>query len=200
MIGDAMEQAHPQRWTIWDLERFEQTDDGTRYELIEGELYVQASPHFMHQFIGMRLTNALFTWSEEAKAGVVLPAVDVVFARDELVAPDIVWVAAGRLGEVLGSDGRLHAAPDLVVELLSSGWSDEHRDRVKKLDCYSRRGAGEYWIVDWRERLIEPHRRRGSMLRPAGTLREGDLLESPQLPGFCLDVAGLFSDLPLPRP
>lgn len=196
MIGATMEQMRPQPWTVHDLEQVEQTDDGTRYELIEGELYVSASPHVMHQFVSMQLTNALWTWSKDEKAGVVLPVVDVVFADDELVAPDIVWVAAGRLGEVLGSDGRLHAAPDLVVELLSGGWSNEYRDRVKKLDCYSRRGVGEYWIVDWRERLIELHRRQGSTLRPTATLHEGDLLESPRLPGFCLDVTGLFTDLP----
>jgi Uma2 family endonuclease len=189
-----MEQAHGRRWTVYDLEQFEDVEDGTRYELIDGELYISSAPHWMHQYISVEVAGALRDWSSGTGAGMVLPTIGLIFAEDEAVIPDIVWVAAHRLAEVLGSDGKLHAPPDLVVELLSAGWANERRDRVAKLDAYSRRGVREYWIVDWRECCIEVHRRQGSALRPAATLQDGQVLESPLLPGFRLELARLFAD------
>ena len=188
-----------QRWTVDDLELFPQPLDDKRYEIIEGELYVSTQPHWMHQRISFQISVALGVWSDGAQAGMGFGAPGVIFAKDEAVAPDIVWVSNERLDRVLGRDGKLHAAPDLVVEILSAGGENEHRDRVKKLELYSRRGVGEYWIVDWRERRIEVHRHKDGALRSAATLLVGDTLESPLLPGFRLDLAALFSDLPEPE-
>lgn len=36
------------RWTSADLEVL--PDDGKRYEIIDGELYVSTQPHWQHQF------------------------------------------------------------------------------------------------------------------------------------------------------
>jgi Uma2 family endonuclease len=52
-------------------------------------------------------------------------------------------------------DGKLYAAPDLVVEVLSPGRENEERDRETKLTLYSRRGVLEYWIVDRFTRRVE---------------------------------------------
>ena len=196
-----MELVREQRWTIDDLELFPQPLDDKRYEIIDGELYVSTQPHHEHQFLSAQLIFAIQAWNVAAGAGAVYDAPGVIFAKDEAVAPDIVWVAQDRLGQVLGADGKLHAAPDLVVEIVSPGGANEHRDRVKKLELYSRRGVREYWIVDWHGRRIEVHRRREDALRPTATLLlKGDVLESPMLPGFYLSVADLFNSVPQAEP
>jgi Uma2 family endonuclease len=88
--------------------------------------------------------------------------------------------------------GHLRAAPELVVEVLSPGAANERRDREKKLALYSRQGVEEYWIVDWRARAVEVHRREGAALRLAATLRDDDQLTSPLLPGFACPISQLW--------
>ena len=183
------------RWTIAAVEAFPQPLDDTRYEIINGELFVSTQPHYFHQKTSTRLCTALNAWSLETGLGEANWAVGVLFADDEAVAPDVVWIRRERVAEILGSDGKLHAAPDLVAEVLSPGRANERRDREAKLDAYSRRGVHEYWIVDWRQRQIEVYRREEIELRLVATLLEENTLESPLLPGFALTLRQLFADI-----
>jgi Uma2 family endonuclease len=182
------------RWTSADLELL--PDDGKRYEIIDGELYVSKQPHFYHQVVCMDLGAPLQRWSRQTGAGVVTGAPGVIFADDDDVAPDLAWVSTARLGAVLASDGKLHAAPDLVVEVLSPGSSNERRDREAKLKLYSRRGVREYWIVNWQRRQVEVFRRVDAALQMHTTLLDGDILESPLLVGFVLPIEELFAQVP----
>jgi Uma2 family endonuclease len=88
--------------------------------------------------------------------------------------------------------GHLHSAPELVIEVLSPGASNEFRDRQAKLKLYSRRGVHEYWILDPMLRQIEIYRRKRARLILDTTLYSDDILESPLLPGFSLAVRKLF--------
>jgi len=181
------------RWTTADLELM--PDDGKRYEIIDGELYVSKQPSWEHQLVCVRIVGALDAWSRETRAGVANAAPGVIFADDDAVAPDLVWVSKERLPTLLGAEGHLHAAPELVVEVLSPGAANERRDRELKLKLYSRRGVREYWIVDWQRRQVEVYRRAGIGLELVGTLVEHDALASPLLPGFALPLDTLFADL-----
>ncbi len=51
------------RWTSADLAGF--PDDGKRYEIIDGELYVSKQPHWHHQYVCGRLFRFLDEWSEQ---------------------------------------------------------------------------------------------------------------------------------------
>jgi Uma2 family endonuclease len=177
------------RFTIHDLELL--PENGNRYEIIDGELYGSTQPHWRHQLAAGRLFYALVSWDEREEAGLAIEAPGVIFAQDEAVAPDLVWVSHERLARVLGDDGKLHAAPDLVVEVLSPGAENEERDREIKLKLYSRRGVREYWIVDWRDVTMQVYRRERSVLHHIATLTAEDTLTSPLLPGFAWPVAGL---------
>lgn len=187
------------RFTSADLAAFPDTD-GKRYEVIDGELYVSRQPDWKHQLISGWLFFPLHRWDLETGAGVTNQAPGIIFAEDDDVAPDLVWVSSDRLPAVLGSDGKLHGAPDLVVEILSPGRSNEQRDRETKLKLYSRRGVREYWIVDWQRRQIECYRHREGTLYLAATWIEGDTIGSPLLPGFAYPVAELFARLPTDAP
>jgi Uma2 family endonuclease len=75
---------------------------------------------------------------------------------------------------------------------------NERRDRDLKLNLYSRQGVQEYWIVDWREHLLEVYRRPEGELVLVATLRDGDVLATPLLPGFTCAVVSLWAP-PLDR-
>ena len=68
-------------------------DDGKRYEIIEGELYVSRQPGFEHQFICGQLFRFLQEWNERSNVGVALIAPGLIFAEDDDVAPDVVWIS-----------------------------------------------------------------------------------------------------------
>jgi Uma2 family endonuclease len=181
----------PDRWTIHDLENFP-TEEGKRYELVEGELLVTTQPHWYHQRACGRIFSVLDRWATQSNAGEASQAPGLLFDDENAVAPDVVWVSRERLPHVLGEDGKLHGPPDLAVEVLSPGPRNEKRDRDAKLRLYSQRGVREYWIADWRLKTMEVYRREEAVLKLTATLYEADDLESPLLPGFKVKVAELF--------
>jgi Uma2 family endonuclease len=167
-------------------------EDNKRYEIIEGELYVSRSPSYEHQYTCARLCRFLDVWNDRDGAGAVMAAPGLVFADDNDVVPDVVWASRERLAKCLDAAGHLTAAPELVVEVLSPGKANEERDRQAKLQLYSRRGVGEYWIVDWMVKRVEVYRRERAQLVLAATLYAPDELTSPLLAGFACRVADLF--------
>lgn len=182
------------RWRSADLEKM--PDDGNRYEIIDGELYMSTQPHFYHQFVCSKFVYQLEQWNEEARLGDVAIAPGLIFADDDDVAPDVVWISNDRLATALEADGKLHDAPELVIEVLSPGSVNERRDREAKLRLYSRRGVSEYWIASWQTGTVDVYRRNGAELKLVGTLAEQDILQSPVLPGFSCPVSMLFGRIP----
>jgi Uma2 family endonuclease len=145
----------------------------------------------------VRICARLEAWSDETSAGTVNLAPGVIFDDDDDdVAPDVVWISRDRLAVGLEADGKLHTAPELVVEVLSPGDKQERRDREVKRKLYSLRGVQEYWIVDWRTRAFEVYRNRDGELLPSETLRDGDTLETALLPGFRLSIEAIFKGIP----
>jgi Uma2 family endonuclease len=179
------------RWTVDLVEQMPHIE-GERYELIDGELYVTTQPHGYHQTTTENIAFELGAWSRSTSSGRVFPAPGIIYARDEAVAPDLVWVSKERVATIIGSDGKMHESPDLVIEVLSPGKANEERDREKKLALYSRRGVGEYWIADWRAITVEVYRREQDTLQLVGTLEAGDELTSPLLPGFACVIDRFF--------
>jgi Uma2 family endonuclease len=184
--------ASTMRWTSTDL--LTMPNDGKRYEIIDGELYVSTQPSWHHQYTCAALIGELLNWNRLTGMGQANFAPGLIFADDDDVAPDLVWISNARRDVALAEDGKLHSAPELVVEVLSPGRANERRDREVKLGLYSRRGVEEYWIVDWRQRQIDVYRRSEQALHLIRTLQESDNLETPLLPGFSLPLATLFQD------
>ena len=118
------------RFTSADLESF--PDDGKRYEIIDGELYVSKQPHFYHQRVCSRILLKLEQWSQQSGDGEAVIAPGLVLADDDDVAPDVVWVSSRRMATTLGDDGKFHAAPELIVEVLSPTTSHTDTSRADK--------------------------------------------------------------------
>ncbi len=184
---------HSIRWTTADLAAL--PDNGTRYEIIDGELYMSKQPDWHHQFACGQLCRFLQEWSEQRGAGFAIAAPGIIFAEDDNVAPDVVWISRERLLAAQGEDGKLHTAPELVVEVLSPGQPNAERDREIKRKLYSRRGVQEYWVVDWWLQQAAVYRREQAALVLQATLLPEDDLTSPLLPDFSCRVGRLFADV-----
>jgi Uma2 family endonuclease len=174
-------------------------EDNKRYEIIEGELYVSRAPGYEHQYTCTRLAKFLDNWNDESELGVVLGGPGLVFAEDDDVIPDVVWVSHENFTHSVDAAGHLTQAPELAIEVLSLGKANQERDRQAKLRLYSRRGVLEYWIVDWMFKKVDIYRRKMTRLKHVATLLPTDELQSPLLPGFACPVKALFFAPPLPR-
>ncbi len=158
-------------------------NDGKRYEIIDGELFVTPSPFRPHQHVVTNLTYYLVDFVKKADLGWVYAApFDVVFSQASVVEPDILYVSRAH-AEVL-TEKNIQGAPDLVVEVLSPGTLEA--DRTFKLKLYARYGVQEYWIIDPEGPSAEVYRRRAKGLDLAAELGAGDSLSSPLFPGFNL--------------
>ena len=161
------------RFTTSDLEGLPNID-GTRYEIIDGDLYVARSPDWHHQYVCGQVFLALQVWSHQTAAGVALPPLGSSSLRT------ITWsrTSSGSAERGSHTSGMTvvisRAAPDLGVEVLSPGAENEHRDRELKL--YSRHGVLEYWIIDWQLHTIQVHRREHAILTVIQTLSQTDVL------------------------
>lgn len=173
-------------WTSADLELFPE-NDWKRYEVVDGELLVTRAPHLGHQDSAGLTYARLLLWSEETGLGKPFLAPGVVFSDMDDVIPDVVWVQKERLPNIVDESGHFTEAPDLVIEVLSAGTTNERRDREIKLRLYSLKGVKEYWILNWRLKQIEIYRRDNFQLQLKATLLETDTITSPLLPDFnCL--------------
>ena len=179
------------KYTSRDLESLPDVE-GTRYEIIDGDLFVSKQPSWDHQFAAMEVSRSLQNWSHRSGLGWAVQVPGLIFDDDDDVVPDIVWVSHQRRRSGIDSAGHLRVAPELAVEIVSPGSANERRDREFKLKLYSRQGVREYWIVDWQQRMVQIYRRGDLMLQLVATLWTADTLTSPMLPGFELPVADLW--------
>lgn len=182
---------HPIRWTTADLGIFD-GDRSKRYEIIDGELFVTRAPHWQHQDVCGRVVTLLNIWSDEQNLGRAAINPGIVFSESDSVIPDVVWASHKRLAQLLDESGHLTAAPELVIEVLSIGQTNERRDKEAKLKLYSVQGVHEYWLVDWRGQTVEVYRRESAILKQVALLYRQDELTSPLLPGFRCVVSQFF--------
>lgn len=130
-------------------------DDGNRYEIIAGEVYVSPSPRPQHQRAVVRLTSALEQFTQDHGLGEVYAGpTDVLLAKTDYLIPDLSFVRADRLGVI--SNRGIESAPDLVIEAISP--STALRDRGLKRERYARFGVPLYWVVDVELEHIEVYR------------------------------------------
>ena len=172
----------------WDAMPFE---DGYRYEIIEGELFVSCSPGLTHQRV---LGNLLFQIASYLMAnpiGEIVSTPGLILSDVSGIIPDLVFFTNEQSGSII-TDERLTGPPALVIEIVSPGSANIKRDRVEKLRLYGKHGVPEYWIVDAQNSTIERYVNNGFLLSLLETLREADSLVTAALPGFSCQMSVIF--------
>jgi Uma2 family endonuclease len=148
----AMALAAP-RYTIEDLELF--PNDGSRYELLDGQLLVSPGPGLPHQRVAARIQRELFAALKPGLACVTGPGTVELWPKTHL-EPDILVFPARFPMTARWADVNEHW---LAVEVLSRG--SHMYDREFKRDAYLALGVREVWLVDRREQCVEVCRAKG---------------------------------------
>ena len=114
-------------WTYDDYAAL--PDDGQRYEIVNGVLVIAPAPTPEHQDIVLEIAAHLRTHIKLAGLGRVFPSpIDVELGPKNVFQPDVVVVLNAHLNRVAAK--KIIGAPDLVVEVISSG--GEVMDRIAK--------------------------------------------------------------------
>jgi len=183
------------RWTYEEYARLPTPSEagGTRFEVIDGELYVAPSPGRRHQEIVTHLVSLLHAFARSNGLGkVFVSPFDVLLGEGDYMEPDILFVLEARAG-ILSERG-VEGAPDLVVEVLSP--STRGRDRSIKLERYRHFGVAEYWIIDPDRRTVELWKQAARAAQPI-TLAAADTLRwspSGDEPTLEISLSELFDE------
>lgn len=164
-------------YTVEDIEAL---PEGERAELINGEMFMMASPLFTHQDLLRWLLVRIDQYISEREGSCqVLPAPFAVYIADDrhnYVEPDISVICDL---EKLDKKG-CYGAPDWIIEIVSP--SNKYMDYVRKLSLYQNTGVREYWLVDPERKNI--------------TVYGFERKEGPELYSFSDKVkAGIYEDL-----
>lgn len=180
-------------WTAADWEQL--PDDGWRYEIIAGVLYMSTAPSPAHQLSVLGIVAMLREQMVLPGRGIVLTApVGLFMPGSAPVQPDILLLRAEDRG--MFGPRQITGVPALVVELLSP--SNAEYDLVVKCEAYARAGVPEYWTPRPAECDLlvhsEPEPATGQYLRVQRVPADGTLV-SPTLP-VRSPVAAFFASVP----
>jgi Uma2 family endonuclease len=162
-------------------------NDGNRYEVIDGELFVTPAPSWTHQSVVLELAMILAPYVRGHSVGHVIAApAEVVFGPRNVVQPDVfvVPLVRGEAPRTWNEVGRLL----LAIEVVSP--TTRRTDRREKRELYQRKGVPEYWMVDVEARAVERWRSDSSALETMS----GRLEWTPEhcADPLTIDVADLF--------
>lgn len=180
------------KWTYTDWETL--PDDGNRYEIIDGVLYMSTAPSNFHQWIVLELVEHIGIPAKNQ--GLALPAfapIGVIMPGCDPVQPDFVVVRASNRSII--RDKRIWGVPDLIVEILSP--SNRSYDVSTKLEAYARAGLPEYAIVDPQARTLSHYQLEapGRYASPR-VYNTAEIVSFGCLPTISLQVGQLFAGAP----
>jgi Uma2 family endonuclease len=169
---------------IWDT-----PDDGNRYEVIDGALFMTPPPGWSHQRglhkLSFYVTRHIYAYDlgevTQAPFGVVLD-------EENGVEPDLVFVAKERLHII--TERGVMGAPDLVVEVLSP--RTRSRDLGIKKRRYAAAGIPHYWVLDPRPRTLTAFRLNTDGYEETGKFTPGDTFRPELFPGLETPIADLW--------
>jgi Uma2 family endonuclease len=176
------------QWTYADYAAI--PNDGKRYEVVEGVLYMSPAPNLGHQGIAGEIFVHLHRFVQMTGLGRVFVApADVELSIGNVVQPDVFAVLNEHLDRMAYS--RLIGAPDLVVEVLSPGTM--RHDLKAKLEAYERARVSEYWIVNPGERVVELLVLENRAYRSLGAFQGDDVLPTRIVPDWSVAVEQFFA-------
>ncbi len=172
------------------IEDYRATPEGTRYQLVDGELYrMSPAPNLFHQEIVGNVFIILKKHADDNRLGRVLIApCDVYLSTHNVVQPDVLFVAAANTG-ILAPDG-VRGAPDLVVEIISL--STAQLDKTAKRRVYAGTGVKELWLIDPIQLQIHLYVFARDSAKAIRLVEDDETFESALLPGLTIASADVF--------
>ena len=179
--------AHQTEWTAEMVKAL--PDDGKRYEVLDGELFVSPAPGMNHQRVVFLLARILDHYVREHGLGEVFIApTDVEFSPKRLLQPDVFVIppTPGRRPQKFAEVGRLLLAAEGLLPATARAV------RTKKRDILRDERVPEYWIVDADGRVFErwtPDNSRPEVLSTTITWQP-----DRHVPPLVIDLPRFFSD------
>jgi prevent-host-death family protein len=161
-----------------------------RYEYIDGQIYLLASPGFRHQKIIMEMSSKFSSWFKDKECQPLTSPFDVtLYKGDEpnLVQPDLLVICDQ---EKIGDDDTYTGIPTLVVEVLSE--STRSKDIIIKLNLYMSGGVEEYWIVNPFSEEVNIYLFKNREVESLLTFKKGEMASSFVFQGFKIDLIDVF--------
>lgn len=160
--------------------------DGTRAELIDGQLYYMAPPNRRHQKLAGMLYRKIADYIDlnngSCEPYIAPFAVFLNADNRNYVEPDISVICDHNKLTDKGCNG----APDWIIEIVSPG--SRRTDYFTKLFKYRTSGVREYWIVDPEKNRILVY---NFETEDTGDYTFADSVQAGIYPGFCINFAGL---------
>ena len=172
-------------------ELFLLADDGSRTELVKGEIVHMTPAGARHGAVTVRIGRLLDEYVEAHGLGVCCGAETGFILRrapDTVRAPDAAVVVRSHIPATGLPDGFWPCAPDLAVEVASPP-GDRPADVRIKLGEYFSAGTRLVWLVEPETRTVRIYRS-AQDVRVVGT--DGHLDGGDVLPGFRCSVQRLF--------
>ncbi|HEV7240234.1 MAG TPA: Uma2 family endonuclease [Thermoanaerobaculia bacterium] len=163
-------------------------DDGSRYELVQGELRKMSPSGSEHSRIAVLIAASLLAHVTKHRLGAVFGA-DCGFLLtrhpDTLRSPDAAYVSAERF---IKTEAFFPGAPDLAVEVMSP--SDLASEVSFKTSQYLRAGTRAVVVVDLEKRIVYVHRSSGTdvLTKIADNVLELDDV----VPGWKMSLTEIF--------
>lgn len=171
-------------------------DSDERYELIDGEVFLQASPKTDHQLAQMVLAATLFNYFDGQSCVPMSAPYDITIRRSKddvnVVQPDLMVICD--LGEKLGEDGYYYGVPTLVIEILSE--STRRNDLLKKLNLYMTGGVREYWVVDPKNKQLSIYTFEDQDIQEHLIFKAPEKACSITFPDLAIDLERMFQSIP----
>ena len=172
-----------------DLERA--PEDGRRYELYDGEVFVVPAPLPKHQVVQSTLTELFRAYARKHGGFAVSSPIDIVFSDYDVLQPDVIYFSPDR-AHLVDLNRVIRHAPDLCVEVLSP--STASTDRDKKMQMFARYGVPAYWIVDPAEQSIEIYELGSAGSELTLTATGADAVSPAGMPGLTFTAGSMFPD------
>ena len=176
--------------TADDFFRMPKPEDGSRYELIRGELAMMTPASPKHGQCCLAVGAILRDFAKRQKLGwVASNDSGVVLERDpdSVRGADVAFWSLERLPEL--PNRFTEVMPDLAVEVVSP--SDTHRNLLKRVLDFLQHGVRMVWVVDPDQRIATVYRSRHDVciLEASEEIDGGDVL-----PGFTSRVSEFFDE------
>ena len=170
---------------IWEC-----PEDGNRYEVIDGQLYVTPAPSWQHQYGSGNLFLYVGQYVRQRRIGKIVAApVGVVLDEENGVQPDLVYVSNERAHIIV--ERGVEGAPDLVVEVLSP--STQARDRGVKMRRYAASGVTHYCILDPAAHALEAYALGAVGYERVGVFGPGSVFRPALFPGLEIPIDDLWT-------